>query len=119
MEAIGGVNEKIEGFFDICRRRELTGNQGVLIPASNARHLMLRRDVVEAADAGRFHIYAVQTIDECLEMLTGVAAGQPDDEGVFPDDTVNERVRQRLIGFAEDRQAFSKASDDSDDGGEG
>ena len=71
VQAIGGVNEKIEGFFDLCKARGLTGEQGVLIPSANVKHLMLRRDVVEAAEAGQFHIYAVDAIDQGIEILTG------------------------------------------------
>ena len=73
---IGGVNEKIEGFFDVCAARGLSGDQGVLIPAANVQHLMLRRDVVDAVEAGTFHIYPVRTIDEGIEMLTGVPSGE-------------------------------------------
>jgi lon-related putative ATP-dependent protease len=89
VQAIGGANEKIEGFFDICRARGLTGEQGVLIPASNVRHLMLRSDVVQAVAEGQFHVYPVQTVDEGIELLTGVPAGEPDAEGKYPADSVN------------------------------
>ena len=85
IQAIGGVNEKIEGFFDICRARGLTGNQGVLIPKANVQHLMLRRDVVEACAAGKFAIYPVTTIDEGIALLTGLAAGERGSDGVLPD----------------------------------
>jgi lon-related putative ATP-dependent protease len=78
VQAIGGVNEKIEGFFDLCKARGLTGEQGILIPASNVKHLMLRRDVVEAAAAAKFHIYPVETIDQGVEILTGLPAGERD-----------------------------------------
>jgi lon-related putative ATP-dependent protease len=107
VQAIGGVNEKIEGFFDICRERGLTGRQGVVIPSANVKHLMLRRDVVEATAQGRFRVYAVSSIDECLQLLTGMPAGVADDGGEFPADTVNARVRERLLQFAARRQAFS------------
>ena len=110
IQAIGGVNEKIEGFFDICRERGLSGEQGVVIPAANVQHLMLRQDVVEAAAAGRFAIYGVSTIDQCLELLTGEPAGACDESGEFPQGSLNARVRERLTGFAASRQAFS-ASD--------
>ncbi len=106
VQAIGGVNEKIEGFFDLCARRGLTGNQGVLIPASNVKHLMLRHDVVEAAAAGRFHVHAVRGIDEGIELLTGVPAGERDAEGKFPEATINRRVEDRLIALAERRRSF-------------
>ncbi len=100
IQAIGGVNAKIEGFFDVCKAQGLTGSQGVLIPASNVRHLMLRDDVLEAAAAGRFHVYAVSTVQEGIELLTGVAAGEADERGVYADETVFGRVQTRLAEFA-------------------
>jgi lon-related putative ATP-dependent protease len=112
VQVIGGVNEKIEGFFDTCVARGLDGKQGVLIPAGNVTHLMLRRDVVEAAEAGRFRVYAVRTIDEGIELLTGVPAGQRDGAGKFPDGSVNRRVEDRLIALADQRRRFSAASPD-------
>jgi lon-related putative ATP-dependent protease len=106
VQVIGGVNEKIEGFFDVCAKRGLTGSQGILIPAANVQHLMLRRDVVDAVRAGRFRIYPVQTIDEGIELLTGVAAGVRQVDGKFPKDSVNRRVEDRLIALAERRRLF-------------
>ena len=111
VQAIGGANEKIEGFFDICSARGLTGSHGVLIPASNVKHLMLRRDVVDAARRGRFHVYPVETVDEGIELLTGVAAGEADEEGRFPPDTVNGRVAATLLQFAERARAFTGGGD--------
>jgi len=102
VQAIGAVNEKIEGYFDICGKRGLTGRQGVIIPASNVMHLMLRQDVVDAAAAGRFHIYAVETVDQALELLTGIAVGTPDEAG-----SLNQRVAQRLKHLAELRRKFA------------
>lgn len=110
VQAIGGVNEKIEGFFDVCKAEGLTGGQGVIIPASNVKHLMLRHDVVEATKAGKFHIYAVHTIDEGIEILTGVAAGERDENGNFPTGTINQRVEKRLVQLAEKRVAFATAA---------
>ena len=107
VQAIGAVNEKIEGFFDICNRRGLTGEQGVLIPAANVAHLMLRRDVVEAAAAGRFHVYAVQSVDEALELLTGLPVGAPDAKGRLPARSVNGRVVRRLERLAALRRAYA------------
>ena len=107
IQAIGGVNEKIEGFFDLCRARNLDG-QGVIIPASNVRHLMLRHDVVDAVQAGKFKIFAVETIDQGIEILTGVPAGERDTSGKFPGNSVNERVEARLIEFAEKRLAAGR-----------
>ena len=96
IQAIGGVNEKIEGFFDVCKAKGLTGEQGVMIPRSNVRHLMLREDVVEAVRRGEFHIWAVETIDEGIEILTGVPAGERGPDGRFPKGTVNYLVDKRL-----------------------
>jgi predicted ATP-dependent protease len=106
VQAIGGANEKIEGFFDICRAHGLTGEQGVLIPVSNVKHLMLRQDVVDAVAAGQFHVYAVETIDQGIELLTGNGAGERDDTGEFPAGSVNQRVEARLVALAEKRLAF-------------
>jgi lon-related putative ATP-dependent protease len=100
IQAIGGVNEKIEGFFDLCRARGLDGSHGVLIPATNVRHLMLRQDVVEACTKGLFAVYPVETIDQGIELLTGTTAGERDEKGGFPPGSVNRRVAARLAGFA-------------------
>ncbi len=106
VQAIGGVNEKIEGFFDLCRARGLTGEQGVLIPASNTKHLMLRQDVVAAVAAGQFHVYPVETIDQGIELLTGIPAGERDAEDHYPTTSVNGRVMQRLTELADKRSSF-------------
>ncbi len=107
VQAIGGVNEKIEGFFEVCRARGLTGAQGVLIPSANVKHLMLRQDVVEAAASGQFQIYPVETIDQGIEILTGLPAGEPDEAGHFPEGSINQRVELRLATLAEKWRAFS------------
>ncbi|MHA1108510.1 MAG: S16 family serine protease [Alphaproteobacteria bacterium] len=112
VQPIGGVNDKIEGFFDVCRARGLTGGQGVLIPATNVKHLMLRADVVAAAAEGSFRIFAVETIDQGIEILTGVAAGAADQEGNFPPDSVNGKVQKQLADFAEKARAFTAGKDD-------
>jgi predicted ATP-dependent protease len=117
VQAIGGVNEKIEGFFDICKAQGLTGDQGVLIPVSNVKHLMLRSDVVEAVEQGQFHVYPVATIDQGIERLTGVPAGERDEEGNYPEGSVNAMVEQRLVEMAEKRRAFNakpSATDETD-----
>ncbi len=101
IQAIGGINRKIEGFFDVCRIQGLTGEQGVLIPQANLRNLMLRSDVVEAVQRGQFQIHAVGTIDEGIEVLTGVPAGVRDSQGRYPDSSVNGLVEKRLEEFAE------------------
>lgn len=107
VQAIGAVNEKIEGFFDICQARGLTGDQGVLIPASNVKHLMLRHDVVQAATDGKFHIYPIETVDQAMEILTGISAGEPDAQGNLPQESINYLVATRLFELSVIRQAFS------------
>ncbi len=111
VQAIGGVNEKIEGFFAICEARGLTGEQGVLIPPANVRNLMLKPEVVEAANAGMFGIYAVPTIDRGIEILTGMAAGERGAEGRYPENSINGRVERRLLTFAEARRDFLRSRD--------
>jgi predicted ATP-dependent protease len=107
IQAVGAINEKVEGFFDVCRVKGLTGEQGAIIPAANARHLMLRREVIEAVAAGRFHVHPVTTVDQALELLTGRPAGQRDAAGEFPEGTVNRLVATRLAEFAETWRAFN------------
>lgn len=114
VQAIGGVNHKVEGFFETCERRELTGEQGVVLPASNLKHLMLRERVVRAVREDRFHIYAVESVDEALEILTGIKAGELDEEGNYPEGTLNDRVSRRLDELADKAKAF--ASDEDDEG---
>jgi predicted ATP-dependent protease len=96
VQAVGGINEKIEGFFDVCRSRGLTGHQGVLIPATNVVHLMLHDDVVDAVRTGRFHVHPVRTVDEGIALLSGRPAGEPDAEGRFPDGTFNAVIEATL-----------------------
>lgn len=115
IQAIGGVNEKIEGFFDICSRRGLNGDQGVLIPQANVRHLMLRADVIDAVKRGQFHVYPVSHVDQCLEILTGLPAGERDVNGEYPEGSVNQKIRQRLLGFANQLQEFSKGGSSPED----
>jgi ATP-dependent Lon protease len=107
IQAIGGVNEKIEGFYDVCVQRGLTGTQGVIIPQANVRHLMLRRDVVEAIRAGRFHVYPITHIDQGLELLTGLPAGNVETQG-----TIHYLVNARLRQLAQDMTAFGEARQD-------
>jgi predicted ATP-dependent protease len=106
VQAVGGVNEKVEGFFDLCRRRGLGGNQGVIIPRANVMHLMLRDDVVEAAAQGRFHVWPVDEVDEAIALLTGVPAGEPNAKGEVPEGTVNHLVASRLAELSLLRQAW-------------
>ena len=95
------MNEKIEGIFKVCERRGLTGEEGVLIPVPNVRNLMLRAEVVEAVRAGKFNIFAVSTIDEGIEVLTGVPAGVKNADGSWEKDSINDRVQRRLREFVE------------------
>ncbi len=128
VQAIGGVNEKIEGFFDLCNARGLTGDQGVLIPAANVKHLMLRQDVVDAVAAGKFHVYPVDHVDQGIELLTGLPAGARDAKGRYPKGSVNRLVDDRLNEIAKKRQALERRgqskssapgkSSDKADGGE-
>ena len=108
IQPIGGVNEKIEGFFDVCRHRGLTGDQGVIIPRTNVKDLMLREDVLNAVDEGKFHIYAVDNVDDGIEILTGIKAGKPDKHGNYPKGTVNYAVRQGLEYFYKRYVKFAK-----------
>jgi lon-related putative ATP-dependent protease len=107
VQAIGAVNEKIEGFFDICQARGLTGEQGVLIPQSNVIHLMLREEVVAACAEGRFNIYAVEDVDQAIELLTSVPAGEPDAEGNVPAGSINYLVATQLAEMSALHQAFA------------
>ncbi|MGE5176159.1 MAG: Lon protease family protein [Hyphomicrobiales bacterium] len=107
IQAIGGANEKIEGFFDVCAARGLTGRQGVLLPASNRVHLMLREDVVEAVREGRFHVWTMETLDEGIEHLTGVPAGARGADGAYPEGTVNGRAEATLRRFAASMRAMA------------
>jgi lon-related putative ATP-dependent protease len=115
VQAIGGATVKIEGFFDVCQARGLTGTQGVLIPADNVRHLVLRPDIVEAVGRGKFHVYTVDTIDQGIELLTGVPASDADEAGNYPEGTVNYLVQQRLLEMAEERKEDEDSSSSETD----
>jgi predicted ATP-dependent protease len=106
IQPVGGINEKIEGFFEVCRARGLDGRQGVLIPEANARHLMLREDVVQAVRDGRFHIHAVSTVDESLEVLSGRPAGARGPDGAFPEGSCNAAVERALAENVERLKAL-------------
>ena len=116
VQAIGGVNEKIEGFFDVCRERGLDGTQGVIIPQDNVKHLMLREDVVEAVRRSEFRVFAVRHVDEAITILTGVSAGERGDDGQFPEGSVNALVERQLIEYATARKSFAKEAEKSDTG---
>ena len=117
IQAIGGVNEKIEGFFDVCSKKGLSGDQGVLIPATNVKNLMLRKDVVDAIGNNHFHIYPIETIDQGIELLTGMPAGEPDEQGNYPKDSVNGRVQTKLQEFADNMRKFGKEMENNEQGG--
>ncbi|MFQ5857913.1 MAG: Lon protease family protein [Anaerolineae bacterium] len=115
IQTVGGVTEKIEGFFDVCREAGLTGEQGVMIPAGNLRHLMLRDDVVQAVREGGFHIYAVETVDEGLELLTGQPAGERGPDGTFPEGTIHRAVIDRLSEWATTLKEFGRDEEGAGD----
>ena len=112
VQAIGGVNQKIEGFFEACRLKGLSGEQGVMIPDSNVRNLMLREDVIEAVQQGKFHIWAVKNVDEGIEVLTGVPAGERQPDGTYPAGTINALVEARLTEMSEKLREFGKEEKD-------
>lgn len=108
IQPIGGVNEKIEGFFEVCKYNGLTGTQGVIIPRTNVANLMLREDVLEAVDNGLFSIYAIDTVDDGIELLMGMPAGKPDKHGKFPKGTVNYKVQQSLEEYYKDYVKYAR-----------
>jgi ATP-dependent Lon protease len=107
IQPIGGVNEKVEGFFKACKSRGLTGNQGVLIPWQNVQNLMLRPEVVKAVENGQFHIYPIRTIDQGIALLTGRKAGERRKDGKYPADSVNGMVEARLYDMYQTMKDFS------------
>ena len=119
VQAIGGINEKIEGFFDICKQKGLSGEQGVIFPATNTAHLILRDDVVDAIEQKQFVLYPVTTVDEAISLLTGLPAGERNKEGEFPDNSVNYKVEQGLLELAElkheDHQKDEHCHENTDD----
>jgi lon-related putative ATP-dependent protease len=112
VQAVGGVNEKIEGFFRICKEQGLDGSHAVIMPRDNVKHLMLTEEVTEAVESGLFTVYAVEHIDEAMSLLTGRAAGERDEDGNFPADTINRRVEDRLVDYAVRWRQFSEESSD-------
>ncbi len=109
VQAIGGVNEKIEGFFEVCKAKGLTGKQGVMMPESNVQNLMLKEEIVDAVKEGKFHIIPVKTIDQGIEVLTGVKAGERREDGTFEEETVNYRVDKRIKQMAEKLKEYPSA----------
>ncbi|HEY8487215.1 MAG TPA: Lon-insertion domain-containing protein, partial [Limnochordales bacterium] len=114
IQPVGGVNRKVEGFFKLCRLRGLTGRQGVIIPEANVVHLVLDDEVVQAVRDGLFHIYPVRTVDEGIQILTGVPAGEPGPDGTYPDETVNGRVFRRLEEMARRMAEYGKGAGGDD-----
>jgi predicted ATP-dependent protease len=115
VQAVGGVNEKIEGFFDVCRERGLDGSHAVIIPQDNVKHLMLREDVVDAVRREEFRVFAVRHVDEAIAILTGVDAGARDEDGNFPDGSVNFLVENQLVDYATARKSFAKEAVKNDE----
>ncbi len=116
VQPIGGVNEKVEGFFDTCQALgELTGSQGVIVPQANVEHLVLREDVVEAVAQGRFHLFAATTVDEALELLTGLEMGKADEEGTYPADSINGRVLAALQAAHDRMQELHAGKEDEEE----
>lgn len=110
VQAVGAVNEKVEGFFDTCAMLKVDGSQGVIVPKANVEHLMLREDVVSAARRGEFHVYAVETVDDAMEILTGLSAGVADENGEWPPGTLNHIIEEQLIEFAVVAKTFGEIS---------
>ncbi|MBQ9732278.1 MAG: AAA family ATPase [Alphaproteobacteria bacterium] len=108
IQPIGGVNEKIEGFFDVCVQRGLNGSHGVIIPRTNVKDLMLREDILKAVDAGMFHVWAIDTVDDGIEILTGIKAGKADNNGKYPKGTVNRKVQESLEYFYRQYAKYAK-----------
>ena len=115
VQAVGGINEKIEGFFGVCKERGLDGSHAVIIPGDNIKHLMLTEEVVEAVDNDLFNVYAVQSVDEAIAVLTGRTAGERDIDGIFPPDTLNRLVEDKLIQYATRRKQFAEAAGDDNE----
>jgi len=119
VQPIGGVTRKIEGFFDICQHKGLNGKQGVMIPEKNVNNLMLRRDVVEAVEKGKFHIYPVSTIEEGIEILSGMEAGELQEDGTYPEGTLFRKVDDKLKEMAEMEKEFGKSKEDEEENNKG
>ena len=115
VQAIGGVNEKIEGFFDICQARGLTGDQGVMIPQANVKHLMLSQQVVDAVADGQFNVYPIETIEQGIELLTGIPGGEMDDDGLYPAGSINQMVVARLEEMAEVQRRFDRPEEETEE----
>jgi predicted ATP-dependent protease len=108
VQPIGGVNQKIEGFFEVCKEKGLTGAQGVVIPGRNVKNLILRQEVIDAVKEGRFSIYPINYVDEGLGILTGTEVGEKQSDGTFPEGTLNALVSKRLFKLAKSYKAFGR-----------
>jgi predicted ATP-dependent protease len=115
VQAIGGVNEKVEGFFEICQSRGLTGEQGVIVPAANAVHLMLRRDIRDAVEAGSFHLYTAEHVDDVMELLSGMPAGEADGDGNYPEGCFNALLAERFSQLQGLQEAQRSSGDKQDE----
>jgi predicted ATP-dependent protease len=108
VQAVGGVTKKVEGFYDVCRIKGASVDQGIIIPEQNVRNLMLRDDVIEAVRQGKFHLYSVETIDDGISILTGRDAGERQEDGTYPEGTVNYLVDERLKELATKLKDFAR-----------
>ena len=108
IQAIGGVNEKVEGFYDVCMAKGLNGKQGVMIPQANVKNLMVKKEIIKAVEKGQFHIWQVATIEEGIEILTGVKAGQADANGEYPEGSLYKAVQQKLHQYLEQSMKLKK-----------
>ena len=115
IQAIGDVNQKVEGFFEVCKEKGMNGQQGVMIPAANTRNLMLKREVIDAVKQKKFHIYQVSTVEEGIEILTGIPAGKPNTKGIYPQGTVYGAVQKKLKYYLERSQKIKKEFEDQDE----
>jgi predicted ATP-dependent protease len=113
VQPIGGVNQKIEGFFDLCNLRGLDGSHGVIIPKRNVKNLFLKQAVVDAVREGKFSIFAIERMEEGLELLTGMSAGELQDDGTYPEGTINFLVEKRLTEIAEAMEKKKEEGRDS------
>jgi predicted ATP-dependent protease len=113
IQPVGGVTRKVEAFFDICRHKGLNGRQGVIIPEKNVRNLMLKKEVIDAAREGRFHVWPMRTVEEGIEILTGVEAGERQPDGTYPEGTVFQKVEKRLMELAEIVRKFGREGNET------
>ncbi len=115
IQAIGGVNQKVEGFYEVCKEKGLTGEQGVMIPKSNTKNLMLKREVLNVVKQKKFHIYQVSSVEEGIEILTGVPAGKANKQGNYPQGTVYGAVQKKLKYYLERSQKIKKEFEDQEE----